>query len=101
MVIFDRDRENMRRYRKIGLIELLNRSINEALARTLMTSCTVFAAVLALVLFAGPVLYSFSIAMLWGVFVGTYFSIWTACAALVHLKLRPEQSDPVPVPEMP
>ena len=91
VVIFDRVRENLRRYKKMGLIELLNLSINEALARTLMTASTVFVAVLALVLFAGPVLYSFSIAMLWGVFVGTYSSIWIACAGLVYLKLRPEQ----------
>ena len=91
VVIFDRVRENMRRYKKMGLVELLNVSINEALARTLMTASTVFVAVLALVLFAGPVLYSFSIAMLWGVFVGTYSSIWIACAGLVYMKLRPEQ----------
>ena len=91
VVIFDRVRENLRRYKKMGLIELLNFSINEALARTLMTASTVFVAVLALVLFAGPVLYSFSVAMLWGVFVGTYSSIWIACAGLVYMKLRPEQ----------
>jgi len=91
VVIFDRVRENMRRYKKMGLIELLNFSINETLARTLMTSGTVFVAVLALVLFGGPVLYSFSIAMLWGVIVGTYSSIWIASAMLVYLKLRPEQ----------
>ncbi|TAJ96933.1 MAG: protein translocase subunit SecD, partial [Reyranella sp.] len=91
VVIFDRVRENMRRYKKMNLVELLNLSINEALARTLMTASTVFVAVAALVLFAGPVLYSFSIAMLWGVFVGTYSSIWIACAGLVYMKLRPEQ----------
>jgi len=91
VVIFDRVRENMRRYKKMGLIELLNFSINETLARTLMTSGTVFVAVLALVLFGGPVLYSFSIAMLWGVIVGTYSSIWIASATLVYLNLRPEQ----------
>jgi preprotein translocase subunit SecF len=91
VVIFDRVRENMRRYKKMGLVELLNFSINETLARTLMTSGTVFVAVLALVLFGGPVLYSFSIAMLWGVIVGTYSSIWVASACLVYLKLRPEQ----------
>jgi preprotein translocase subunit SecF len=91
VVIFDRVRENMRRYKKLGLIELLNLSINETLSRTLMTSSTVFVAVLALVLFGGPVLYSFSVAMLWGVIVGTYSSIWVACAGLVYLKLRPEQ----------
>jgi preprotein translocase SecF subunit len=91
VVIFDRVRENMRRYRKMSLIELLNFSVNETLARTLMTSGTVFVAVLALVLFGGPVLYSFSIAMLWGVVVGTYSSIWIASASLVYMKLRPEQ----------
>lgn len=91
VVIFDRVRENMRRYKKMGLVELLNVSINEALARTLMTSVTVFVAVLALVLFAGPVLYSFSVAMLWGIVVGTYSSIWIACAGLVYMNLRPEQ----------
>jgi preprotein translocase subunit SecF len=94
VVIFDRVRENMRRYKKMGLIELLNFSINETLARTFMTAGTVFVAVLALVLFGGPVLYSFSIAMLWGVIVGTYSSIWIASAALVYMHLRPEQLRP-------
>ena len=69
----------------------LNQTINETLSRTLMTSVTVFVAVAALVIFGGPVLYSFSIAMLWGVIVGTYSSIWIACAGLVFMKLRPEQ----------
>jgi preprotein translocase subunit SecF len=91
VVIFDRVRENMRRYKRMGLVELLNFSINETLARTIMTAGTVFVAVLALVLFGGPVLYSFSIAMLWGVIVGTYSSIWIASASLVYLNLRPEQ----------
>ena len=91
VVIFDRVRENMRRYKKMGLVELLNFSINETLARTIMTAGTVFVAVLALVLFGGPVLYSFSIAMLWGVIVGTYSSIWIASACLVYMNLRPEQ----------
>src|SRR4029077_8670688 len=94
VVIFDRVRENMRRYKKMSLIDLLNFSINETLARTFMTAGTVFVAVLALVLFGGPVLYSFSIAMLWGVIVGTYSSIWIASAALVYMKLRPEQLRP-------
>jgi preprotein translocase subunit SecF len=91
VVIFDRVRENMRRYKKMGLVELLNLSINETLARTLMTAGTVFVAVLALVLFGGPVLYSFSVAMLWGVIIGTYSSIWVASACLVYMNLRPEQ----------
>ena len=94
VVIFDRVRENMRRYKKLGLIDLLNLSINETLSRTLMTSGTVFVAVLALVLFGGPVLYSFSVAMLWGVIVGTYSSVWVACAGLVYLNLRPDRLRP-------
>jgi preprotein translocase subunit SecF len=94
VVIFDRVRENMRRYKKLGLVELLNLSINETLSRTLMTSGTVFVAVSALVLFGGPVLYSFSVAMLWGVIVGTYSSVWVACAGLVYLGLRADQLRP-------
>ena len=91
VVVFDRVRENLRRYKKVPLIKLLNMSVNETLSRTLMTSGTVFVAVLALLLFGGPVLYSFSVAMLWGVIVGTYSSIWIACAALVYMKFRPDQ----------
>ena len=94
VVIFDRVRENLRRYKKMPLIELLNLSLNETLSRSLMTSGTVFVAMLALFLFGGPVLYSFSVAMLWGVIVGTYSSIWIACAALVYMKFRPEQLRP-------
>ena len=94
VVIFDRVRENMRRYKKMPLLDLLNQSINETLARTMMTSGTVFVAVGALVLFGGPVLHSFSIAMLWGVIVGTYSSVWVACAGLVYLGLRADQLRP-------
>ncbi|MFI4998799.1 MAG: protein translocase subunit SecF [Reyranellales bacterium] len=94
VVVFDRVRENLRRYKKMSMVEVLNFSINETLSRTLMTSSTVFVAVLALVLFGGPVLYSFSVAMLWGVIVGTYSSVWIACAGLVFMKLRPEQLRP-------
>lgn len=94
VVIFDRVRENMRRYKKMPILELLNLSVNETLARTLMTSATVFVAVLALVLFGGPVLYSFSVAMLWGVIVGTYSSVWVACAGLVYFGLRADQLRP-------
>ena len=91
VVVFDRVRENLRRYKKLSLVDLLNVSTNETLARTLMTSGTVFLAVTALVLFAGPVLYSFSIAMLWGVIVGTYSSIWIASAGLVYMNFRPDR----------
>ena len=88
VVVFDRVRENMRRYKKMSLVDMLNVSVNETMSRTIMTSGTVFFAMVALALFGGPVLHSFSYAMLWGVIVGTYSSIWIACAGLVYLNLR-------------
>jgi preprotein translocase subunit SecF len=91
VVVFDRVRENMRRYKKMSLVDMLNVSVNETMSRTLMTSGTVFFAMVALALFGGPVLHSFSYAMLWGVIVGTYSSIWIANASLVYLNLRPER----------
>jgi len=91
VVVFDRVRENLRRYKRLALVDILNVSINETLSRTIMTSSTVFVACVALALFGGPVLHSFAIGMLWGVIVGTYSSIWIACAGLVFMKLRPEQ----------
>jgi preprotein translocase subunit SecF len=94
VVVFDRVRENMRRYKKMSLVDMLNVSVNETMSRTLMTSGTVFFAMVALALFAGPVLHSFSYAMLWGVIVGTYSSIWVANASLVYLNLRPERLRP-------
>ena len=94
VVVFDRVRENLRRYKKMSLVDMLNVSVNETLSRTLMTSGTVFFAMLALALFGGPVLHSFSYTMLWGVIVGTYSSIWIANASLVYLNLRPERLRP-------
>lgn len=91
VVVFDRVRENMRRYKKMSLVDMLNVSVNETMSRTIMTAGTVFFAMVALALFGGPVLHSFSYAMLWGVIVGTYSSIWIANASLVYLNLRPER----------
>jgi preprotein translocase subunit SecF len=88
VVVFDRVRENMRKYKKMPLIELLNLSLNDTLSRTIMTAGTTFLAVLALVLLGGPVIQGFSVAMLWGVIVGTYSSIWMACAMLVYTGVR-------------
>lgn len=88
VVVFDRVRENMRKYKKMPLIDLLNLSLNDTLSRTIMTAGTTFLAVLALVLLGGPVIQGFSVAMLWGVIVGTYSSIWMACAMLVYTGLR-------------
>jgi preprotein translocase SecF subunit len=90
VVIYDRVRENLRRYKALPLPELIDRSVNETLARTLMTSLTTTLALLALVVFGGPVVRGFTIAMIWGVVVGTYSSIYVAAPMIMHLRLRRE-----------
>lgn len=93
VVIFDRIRENVRKYKKMPMNELLNASINQNLARTLLTSFTTLVALLALVLVGGEVLKSFSLAALFGVVVGTYSSVYIAAPVLIYLKLRPEPTE--------
>jgi preprotein translocase subunit SecF len=78
VVIDDRIRENLRKYKTMDFRDLINRSINETMARTIMTNGLLFLAVLALVMFGGQVLQNFSIAMLWGVVAGTYSTIYVA-----------------------
>jgi preprotein translocase SecF subunit len=95
VVIYDRIRENLRRYKAMPLPELIDRPINETLARTLMTSLTTLLAVLALVVAGGPVIRGFTIAMIWGILVGTFSSIYVASPMVLHLNLRRE---PVPQP---
>jgi preprotein translocase SecF subunit len=90
VVIYDRVRENLRRYKAMPLPELIDRSINETLARTLMTSLTTLLALIALVAFGGPVIRDFTIAMIWGVLVGTYSTIYVASPIVLHLNLRRE-----------
>lgn len=87
VVVYDRVRENLRRYKRLSLIELFNRSINETLSRTVMTSVTTLLALLALYFFGGEVIQGFTIALIWGVFVGTYSSIALAVPLLVYLKI--------------
>jgi len=88
VVVYDRVRETMRKYRKLPLVELLNRAINDTLARTVMTSVTTLLALLALFFFGGAVIRGFTAAMIWGVVVGTYSSIYIASPALLYLNLR-------------
>ena len=78
VVIYDRIRENLRRYKNMPLPELIDRSVNETLARTIMTSLTVLLALIALVVFGGPVIRDFTIAMLWGVVIGSYSTVYVA-----------------------
>ncbi len=86
VVVYDRVRENLRKYKKMPLVELLNVSVNDTLARTVMTSLTTLQALGALLIFGGEVIRDFTIAMIWGVFVGTYSSIFVASAILMYVK---------------
>jgi preprotein translocase subunit SecF len=95
VVIYDRVRENLRKYKAMPLPDLIDRSINETLARTVMTSLTTLLALLALVLFGGPVIRDFTIAMIWGVVVGSYSTVYVASPIVLHLNLRRE---PAPQP---
>jgi preprotein translocase SecF subunit len=90
VVVYDRVRENLRRYKAMPLSELVDRSINETLARTVMTSLTTLLALVALVLFGGPVIRDFTIAMTWGVLIGTYSTVYVAAPLILHLHLRRE-----------
>lgn len=89
VVIYDRVRENLRRYKKMPLGQLLDLSDNEMLARTAMTSVTTFLALLALFIFGGEVIRSFVASMLFGVFIGTFSSIFIAAPVLILFHLRP------------
>ncbi|RMF38903.1 MAG: protein translocase subunit SecF [Alphaproteobacteria bacterium] len=78
VIVFDRVRENLRRYKKMPLPELINLSVNETLSRTVMTSLTTLLALIALYVFGGEVISGFTLAMIWGVVVGTYSSVYVA-----------------------
>ena len=88
VVVYDRVRESLRRYKRLGLPELLDLSINQMLARTTMTSLTTLLALVALYVFGGEVIRSFTFAMIWGVVVGTYSSIFIAAPILIFLNVR-------------
>ena len=87
VVIFDRVRENLRKYSDIKIYELTNISINETLSRTIITSVTTLLALVSIYLFGGEILKGFSLAMILGVLFGTYSSIYIANAVLVSLKV--------------
>ena len=87
VVIFDRVRENLRKYSDIKIFELTNISINETLSRTIITSATTLLALLAIYFFGGEILKGFSLAMILGVIFGTYSSIYIANTILVKLRV--------------
>ena len=78
IVIFDRIRENLHLNRREKLVDVINRSVNQTLSRTVMTSGLTFLTVVALFLFGGPVLHGFSLALVLGIIVGTYSSVFVA-----------------------
>lgn len=87
VVIFDRVRENLRKYSDIKIFDLTNKSINETLSRTLITSITTLLALVSIYLFGGEILKGFSLAMIFGVIFGTYSSIYIASPILVKLRV--------------
>ncbi len=88
VIVYDRIRENLRKYKQKPLPEILNQSINDTLSRTIMTSMTTLLALLALYIWGGAGLNGFAFAMIWGVFVGTYSSIFVAAPVLILLGVR-------------
>ena len=92
VVVFDRVRENLRRATKMTRVELLDQSINQTLSRTVLTSGTTLIALLSLYIFGGEVIRGFTFAMIWGIFVGTYSSIFVASPLLLILGVKRDWS---------
>ena len=88
VVVYDRVRENIRRYNKLDMKEVLNLSLNQTLSRTLMTSVTTLIALVSLYVFGGEVIKGFTLAMIWGVVVGTYSSVFIASPMLLFFKIQ-------------
>lgn len=93
VVVSDRIRENLRKFKKMPLHDLLNLSINETLSRTILTGATTIAVLLALFFFGGAVIRNFNLAMLLGVLIGTYSSIFIAAPILDYLGVKRDWSD--------
>ncbi len=93
VVVYDRVRENLRRFKKMPLSELANLSINSTLSRTVMTSVTTLLALFSLYILGGEVIRGFTLAMIWGVFVGTYSSIFIAAPVLIYLGVKRDWSE--------
>ena len=92
VVVYDRVRENLRKFKKMLLAELLDVAINETLSRTVMTSVTTLLALVALYLLGGEVIRGFTFAMIWGVLVGTYSSVFIASPLLMVLGVKRDWS---------
>ena len=100
VVVFDRVRNNLRKYKSWSIPDILSLSLNETLSRTIMTSLTTLIALVSIFLFGGAVLADFALAMIWGVLIGTYSSIFVAVSALLFFDLTPiDDDEDTPTPE--
>jgi len=99
VVVYDRVRELLRKYKQMVIPELIDLAVNQMLARTLLTSVTTALALFALFFFGGEIIRSFTAAMIWGVVIGTYSSIYIASPVLIYLNLRPGATAPSPAAE--
>jgi preprotein translocase subunit SecF len=90
VVVYDRVREKLRKFKKMGLVDLLNFALNRTLSRTILTSLTTLIAVLSLLLLGGDVLRNFSAALAFGIVIGTYSTVYVAVPILVYFDLRRE-----------
>ncbi len=95
VVTYDRIRENLRKYKKMNQTDLLNKSINDILSRTILTGFTTLFASLALLIWGGDTLRSFAFTIFWGVIIGTYSSIYVSTAFLAFFDLRASQNEEV------
>ncbi|MCO6052022.1 protein translocase subunit SecF [Mesorhizobium sp. RP14(2022)] len=93
VVIFDRIREILRRYKQMPMSDVIDLATNQTLARTIMTSLTILLALVSLYLFGGPVVRSFTASMIWGIVVATASSIFIGGPILIYFNLRPEKTD--------
>ena len=93
VVVYDRVRENLKKFKKLDTFSLLNKSINETLSRTINTTATTILALLALFIFGGNIIKDFSLAMIWGIVIGTYSSILIATPILLNMKIRKANKD--------
>ncbi len=93
VVVYDRVRESLRKYKTMSIFDLLNLSVNKTLSRTILTSVTTLLALFALFIFGGANIAGFTLVMIWGVIIGTYSSIFIAGPVLMYLKIKPSNSE--------
>jgi preprotein translocase SecF subunit len=98
VVVYDRVREKLRKFKKMPLDELIDFALNKTLSRTFLTSVTTLIALLSLYIFGGEVIRGFTFAMIWGVIVGTYSSIFVAAPLLLLTGVKRDWTNPAATP---